>query len=227
MFIKVCISCGIKSELKQKPKSDFCRSCTSKTRFSVPENNTMFGKRRSDILIKNNDLKNINYEDSQLFLLKRKNKIDKKVYKYRMSCNVCGVDRGYHRLVDHYRLCISCKNDKLRKKTPEHKRLRSSMKANIGGRLKQRGLSKNNLSCFSMLPYTFEDLCKHLESKFEPGMTWENYGINGWEVDHVRPDSWFHYESYEDEEFKKCWSLDNLQPMWASENRSKMNRYEG
>lgn len=70
-------------------------------------------------------------------------------------------------------------------------------------------------------------LMEHLEKNFKGGMTWENYGENGWEIDHIEPDSWFRYNSFDDEEFKKAWALSNLQPMWAAQNRSKGNRYKG
>lgn len=56
-------------------------------------------------------------------------------------------------------------------------------------------------------------------------MSWENYGE--WHIDHIIPDSWFNYSSTEDDEFKKSWSLDNLQPMWGKENQSKGNKYAG
>jgi len=76
-----------------------------------------------------------------------------------------------------------------------------------------------------LVGYTVEKLMKHLESKFQTGMTWENYG--GWHIDHLVPESWFHYESVYDEEFKKCWALSNLQPKWAKENLQKNNHYIG
>jgi len=73
--------------------------------------------------------------------------------------------------------------------------------------------------------WTVAEFKKHLESKFQPGMTWDNYGRNGWHIDHRIPDSWFKYSSTSDEGFKSSWSLDNLQPMWEKPNCSKGNRY--
>jgi len=67
----------------------------------------------------------------------------------------------------------------------------------------------------------------HLESQFKPGMNWENYGKYGWHIDHIRPQSWFKFESKNDPEFKICWALSNLQPLWAKENSFKGNRFEG
>lgn len=76
-----------------------------------------------------------------------------------------------------------------------------------------------------MLDYTFEELAERLKSTFKPGMTWDNYGE--WEVDHITPDSWFEYNSYQDEGFKKSWALENLQALWKHENAGKSNKYSG
>ena len=54
------------------------------------------------------------------------------------------------------------------------------------------------------------------------GMTWENYGE--WHVDHKLPITSFNFTTVFDDDFKKCWALDNLQPMWGNENISKSNK---
>jgi hypothetical protein len=79
---------------------------------------------------------------------------------------------------------------------------------------------KNYKRWEKLVGYTLEDLMKHLESKFTPEMSWDNYGTY-WEIDHIIPKSYFKYESPEDEEFKKCWSLENLQPLPKEINRKK------
>ena len=71
-----------------------------------------------------------------------------------------------------------------------------------------------------LVGYTLDDLIRHLESKFDENMSWENYGIY-WHIDHIVGIANFNYTSYNDEEFKKCWSLENLQPLYAPENCSK------
>jgi len=70
-----------------------------------------------------------------------------------------------------------------------------------------------------IVSYTLKDLMVHLESLFKDGMSWENYGK--WHLDHIRPVSSFKFSSYEDKEFKECWALENLQPLWAKENLKK------
>jgi len=73
-----------------------------------------------------------------------------------------------------------------------------------------------------LVGYKIEELISHLEKQFDDKMTWNNYG-SYWEVDHIKPKSLFKYETAEDPEFKKCWALNNLQPLEKSENRVKRN----
>ena len=75
---------------------------------------------------------------------------------------------------------------------------------------------------FDILQYTPEELIIHLEKQFKDDMTWDNYGI--WHVDHKLPITSFDIQEMGDEEFMKCWSLDNLQPMWGDENIRKSNK---
>ncbi|MBA7521439.1 hypothetical protein ES705_13546 [subsurface metagenome] len=67
--------------------------------------------------------------------------------------------------------------------------------------------------------YTIAELRQHLERLFEPGMSWQNR--SQWHIHHIRPVSSFHFSSYQDEDFKRCWALPNLQPLWACENYTK------
>jgi hypothetical protein len=71
-----------------------------------------------------------------------------------------------------------------------------------------------------LVGYTIDQLKRHLEKRFKPGMTWDNYGTF-WEIDHKIPVSVFNYERPEDIDFRLCWSLKNLQPLEAVENNKK------
>jgi hypothetical protein len=74
---------------------------------------------------------------------------------------------------------------------------------------------------FSTLGYTPDDLRRHLESLFVFGMGWNN--VNEWHIDHIKPVSWF--KKLDNESIKKAWSLDNLQPRWATTDIA--NKYGG
>jgi hypothetical protein len=70
------------------------------------------------------------------------------------------------------------------------------------------------------VPWTFDQLVTHLEKQFVNGMTWQNYGKK-WHVDHIRPQYEFNLTDPYCEDFKKCWALSNLQPLWAHQNLIK------
>jgi len=82
--------------------------------------------------------------------------------------------------------------------------------------------AKGNCHWEEFVDYTINELKQHLESLFKPGMSWDNYGE--WEIDHVIPVSAFNYKSPTDISFKQCWSLNNLQPLWMHDNRTKSDR---
>lgn len=113
--------------------------------------------------------------------------------------------------------------EKERNKNPKW-RISSTISIRINKTLKREGISKRKRHWENLVGYTKEDLKVHLEKLFQEGMTWENYGSD-WHIDHIKPISSFDITSLECEEFKKCWALDNLQPLWAKENMKKGNRY--
>ena len=84
--------------------------------------------------------------------------------------------------------------------------------------LKERSVDKYS-NTFDILPYTLEELISHLENNFTEGMSWENYGE--WHVDHIKPMASFTFDTIDDDSFNECWSLSNLQPLWAKDNLSK------
>ena len=104
------------------------------------------------------------------------------------------------------------------------KKHRATLKGNLNDRigrgiLRALGKNKGGYSWESVVGYTVTDLKNHLEKLFCDGMSWKNMGK--WHIDHIMPISFFHYKKPEDSEFQYCWSLRNLQPLWASENCSK------
>ena len=77
----------------------------------------------------------------------------------------------------------------------------------------------------SILGYTMKELRLEIEKKFQHGMDWQNR--NKWHIDHIIPRSVFNYSSEKDIDFRKCWSLKNLQPLWSNDNlkkHSKLNK---
>ncbi len=117
------------------------------------------------------------------------------------------------------------KNRERKKRLNPIYKLHCNMSRAINRHLKSNFISKNEIKWLSFVTYSIEDLKNHIESKFLPQMTWENYGK--WHIDHIKPKSLFNIKDQNCEEFKKCWSLDNLQPLWATDNIKKGNRFIG
>ena len=133
------------------------------------------------------------------------------------------------------------KEQYIRWKTSDPERLKNSYKkAREKRRSTPRGLlniaigkgMRNSLSngakrgCHweALVGYRVEQLKIHIEKQFKIGMSWSNYGC--WHIDHKIPVSVFNFETPEDIDFKRCWALKNLQPLWAKENLQKSSKIE-
>lgn len=84
-----------------------------------------------------------------------------------------------------------------------------------------RGFAKSART-LELLGCSFEHFKAHLESQFQPGMSWDNYGIKGWHVDHKKP--CVDFDLTDPIQQKLCFHYSNLQPLFALDNLSK-NRY--
>lgn len=102
---------------------------------------------------------------------------------------------------------------KMRSQNNSKSRIDSSVRLMVRNMLHGQ---KAGRSWKDLVGYSADDLFKHLESKFTTGMTWENYGKDGWHIDHIIPKILFKYDSAEHPAFKACWALSNLQPLWGS-----------
>jgi hypothetical protein len=86
--------------------------------------------------------------------------------------------------------------------------------------------SKNGRHWEDLVGFTLDDLIVHLQSKFLSGMSLDNYGRGGWHVDHIIPVAAFDFSSPDDAQFKECFTLSNLQPLWEEDNASKSDKIE-
>lgn len=80
---------------------------------------------------------------------------------------------------------------------------------------------KKKLKTEKILGCEFSFFKQYIELKFKDEMTWENYGT--WHLDHIIPISYANTE-------KEIYELNhytNFQPLWASENMIKGNRWVG
>jgi len=121
-------------------------------------------------------------------------------------------------------------NEHKRKENDPIYRLRTNMSKLINQQMKKLSSLKNG-SITQYLPYIAEQLKEHLEKQFEPWMSWNNYGRYSvktwndndqttwtWQIDHIIPQSLLPYTSMSDDNFKKCWALENLRPLSSKIN---------
>lgn len=66
------------------------------------------------------------------------------------------------------------------------------------------------------------ELITYLEKKFQSGMSWENWSMKGWHIDHIIPLNAF--DLTKSSEIKKACHYTNLQPLWAKKNIAKSNK---
>jgi hypothetical protein len=83
---------------------------------------------------------------------------------------------------------------------------------------------KNSRSWKDIVEYNEHELKEHLELRLVGGMTWENYLNGDIHLDHIRPIESFNMETIE--EFRECWSLNNLQFLWAVDNIKKLDKWD-
>jgi len=112
------------------------------------------------------------------------------------------------------------------------KRLQTIPKYNLNNRMscsirKSLKEGKGGQTWQSLVGYTTDNLKNYIEKQFTEGMTWQKFLNGEIQIDHIIPKVLFNFEKPEDLDFKKCWSLSNLRPLWAEENRTKSSSYDG
>jgi hypothetical protein len=95
------------------------------------------------------------------------------------------------------------------------KNLRRRLRNTLNNKTKS-GSAVKDLGC------SIESFKTYLEIKFQPGMTWNNYGMYGWHIDHIKPLSSF--DLSDRNQFLEACHYTNLQPLWAQDNLTKSNK---
>lgn len=94
-------------------------------------------------------------------------------------------------------------------------------------RLRQRvrdalnGVGRKAAATEQLLGCAFSTFVTYLESLFEDGMTWDNMHL--WHIDHIVPCAAF--DLHKSEQQHICFWYRNLQPMWATDNLTKADKW--
>ena len=95
---------------------------------------------------------------------------------------------------------------------------------NLDYAVRQAASKNQNTKYLNILGYSKEELKNHLEKQFTKDMTWKAFRDGDIHIDHIKPQSLFNLKDIN--HVKECWSLNNLQPLWAKENIVKSNKYK-
>lgn len=118
--------------------------------------------------------------------------------------------------------------DKVRAYARRHRRERMANDLNFAIRERIRGRIKSAIvtgakssRSMNLLGCSIESFKLYIESKFEDGMTWQNwgFGVDKWNLDHIMPLSIFDLTKPEHQ--RRAFHFSNLQPMWQPDNFDK------
>lgn len=134
----------------------------------------------------------------------------------------CKHDKPYH-------LCFDCyPNEYLgyynKIKIKRNTDANFKIKENLRGRIYKAisGKVKKSKTTMKLIGCTVDELYNHLESKFENGMTRDNY-CEIWQIDHIIPCALFDLTNPREQ--LRCFNWRNLQPLTCSDNNAKRCKY--
>jgi hypothetical protein len=222
-----CKFCG-KKYLQRSPRQKYCgdRKIKYGCSFLVKKEETKL------YLRKNKDRMKILYDEWRKKNSELINKISREKYRAKHP-----LTQKIIRTTDELRKMARARNKKYyykhhdRLMHRQNERTQNKIKNNIGYRLIVRMRfrlwyalknKKKNYHTLGLIGCTVGELKAHIEKQFKHGMSWNNYGKNGWTIDHKFPLSLIDLNN--EEEIKRVCHYTNLQPLWDYENSLKGNR---
>ena len=98
-------------------------------------------------------------------------------------------------------------------------KIRKNVRTRIFLYFRIKKITKKNKT-FSIVGCTPQELKEHIEKQFKEGMTWDNWGLMGWHIDHIIPLA----SAKTEEDLLNLCHYTNLQPLWAYENWEKNDK---
>ena len=218
--MKICTECEL-----EKPINEFCKRSKARGGYSsrCKECHSKHSKEYCD---KNNE-KRANY--SKTYRIKNAKQITEyqKDYNNQNSEQRVAYEREYRRLnptkVAIYKKKYHSKNAK---KLAERKRMR--YRTDINFKLAQQLRGRLNIalkgnyktgSAVRDLGCSIKEFKAYMESKWQLGMSWDNWSKIGWNIDHIEPLCNFDLTNYE--QLKAACHYTNLQPLWVEDHKLK------
>lgn len=143
------------------------------------------------------------------------------------KCIICGKlksPEAFYKIKNNpnkcFKKCIDCilkiKYESYKRKNDPINKITKNLKGRMNYSFKRLGIKMpDNIE--SLLGIEIFKVKKHLERQFLKNMNWDNYGQNGWVIDHIVSLS---LAKNEEELIRFC-HYTNLRPLWFSENNKK------
>lgn len=219
MSTKVCSDCGEEKDLsdfyKRNDSSDGyranCKSCHNiKTK---PSTKRYQSKESSKLKAK---ISNYNYWINN----KDELSLKKKIYREENKDRLLKQKSDYYKTNRDIIIKKNIERNKFYLSTNSLYRLKENIRGLVRNSIKRRGFIKSQKT-ENIIGISIFDFMKYIESKFEPWMSWENYGkyngdFNyGWDIDHIIPTS----SATTEEDVIRLNHYTNLQPLCSKINR--------
>lgn len=186
-----------------------------KNRELLAQKNKEYKERNKEkILLQNKEYKEKNKERD-----KEKNKEYSKRHREKNKEKLAQAKKEYYEANKEKRLEYFREYKKKRKETDKlyflKEKYRNILYKAIKHKTCKNGTSETILGC------TFDEFKQYLESKFEPWMSWDNYGLYngipnyGWDIDHIIALN----KAMNEQELLKLNHYTNLQPLCSYQNR--------
>jgi hypothetical protein len=119
----------------------------------------------------------------------------------------------------------SAKERKRRDNNPQ-RRISCILRNKVYAAIHRQQGGNRSFNTIELTGCTVRELMDRIESQWQPGMNWENFGrgVGKWSLDHRRPCA--SYDLRDEEQQRQCFHYSNIQPMWFSENCSKNSHWQ-
>jgi hypothetical protein len=237
--LKVCSKCKEEKSICEfsfrkktnKPISS-CKDCEKARVNEYKSRNVVLVREKKKIYYKNNkekqkDLhkkwseKNKNYVLGKVKKWNEENKERRKQYEEEYRKTNSEKIKKYQ---EEYRRKHSCRLNEYQKNkrnTDPIFKLAGNMRNRIREFLSLKKITKKN-KVFNLVGLTPSVLKEYIENQFTDGMSWNNYGLYGWHIDHIIPLS----SAKSEEDLIKLCHYTNLQPLWAEDNLKKSTKLD-
>jgi hypothetical protein len=233
-YTKKCKYCNKNFEYK-KINQIFCSKKCSSAFHARSDRQYLYNKQyRQTHKEQNKQISNQNYYNNhskrllQAKTYRKKNRetINKKASIYRQQNRVLLRERDKKYREQNHEKYLEYKRSlwkKYRKNNLNFK-LRENLRNALRRVLNAQNTKKTH-PIFKYLGCSIEEFKEYISKQFVEGMSWDSWGKDTWNIDHIKPCS--HFDLTKESERFECFNYKNQQPMWAPENWSKGDRYVG